>query len=69
MLLNLEQVARRIKDLEDFMSGSESTELTVDTLDRISKVLQVKALEKKENALLDAMQRNWQQMVSSALQS
>ena len=42
------EVARRIKDLEEFMSGSVSTELTVDTLDRISKVLKVKPLEKKE---------------------
>ena len=48
MLLNLSEVAKRIKDLEEFMSGSESTELTVDTLDRISKVLKVKALVKKE---------------------
>ncbi len=49
MLLNLQEVSRRIKDLEDFMSGSAtSTDLTVDTLDRISKVLKVKALEKKE---------------------
>ena len=48
MLLELKEVTRRIKDLEDFMSGSESTELTVDTLDRISKVLKVKAVEKKE---------------------
>ena len=48
MLLTLEEVAKRIKDLEDFMSGSASTELTVDTLDRISKVLKVKPLEKKE---------------------
>ena len=48
MLLNLSEVARRIKDLEEFMSGSASTELTVDTLDRISRVLKVKAVEKKE---------------------
>ena len=48
MLLLLEEVARRIKDLEEFMSGSASTGLTVDTLDRISKVLKVKPLEKKE---------------------
>ena len=48
MLMKLEEVAKRIKDLEDFMSGSESTELTLDTLDRIAKVLKVKALEKKE---------------------
>ena len=48
MLLKLEEVAKRIKDLEEFMSGSESTELTVDTLDRISKVLKVKPLVKKE---------------------
>ena len=49
MLLKLEEVSRRIKDLEDFMSGSAtSTDLTVDTLDRISKVLKVKALVKKE---------------------
>ena len=48
MLLALEEVAKRIKDLEDFMSGSASTELTVDTLDRISRVLKVKAVEKKE---------------------
>ena len=48
MLLNLSEVARRIKDLEDFMSGSTSTELTVDTLDRISKVLKVKEVSKKE---------------------
>ncbi len=47
MLLKLEEVARRIKDLEEFMAGSASTELTVDTLDRISKVLKVKAVEKK----------------------
>ena len=47
-LLELEEVAKRIKDLEDFMSGSASTELTVDTLDRISRVLKVKAVEKKE---------------------
>ena len=49
MLLNLSEVAKRIKDLEDFMSGSAaSTALTVDTLDRISKVLKVKPLVKKE---------------------
>ena len=48
MLLELKEVARRIKDLEEFMSGSESTALTVDTLDRISRVLKVKAVEKKE---------------------
>ena len=48
MLLALEEVAKRIKDLEEFMSGSESTELTVDTLDRISRVLKVKPVEKKE---------------------
>ena len=48
MLLTLAEVAKRIKDLEEFMSGSASTELTVDTLDRISKVLQVKPVEKKE---------------------
>ena len=48
MLLELKEVAKRIKDLEDFMSGSASTELTVDTLDRISRVLKVKAVEKKE---------------------
>ena len=48
VLLKLEEVARRIKDLEEFMAGSASTELTVDTLDRIAKVLKVKALEKKE---------------------
>ena len=47
-MLLLEEVAKRIKDLEDFMSGSASTELTVDTLDRISRVLKVKAVEKKE---------------------
>ena len=48
MLLELKEVARRIKDLEEFMSGSESTALTVDTLDRISRVLKVKPLVKKE---------------------
>ena len=49
MLMNLKEVARRIKDLEEFMSGSAtSTELTVDTLDRISKVLKVKPVTKKE---------------------
>ena len=48
MLLELKEVAKRIKDLEDFMSGSASTELTVDTLDRISRVLKVKAVSKKE---------------------
>ena len=48
MLLELKEVARRIKDLEEFMSGSESTALTVDTLDRISKVLKVKEVSKKE---------------------
>ena len=48
MLLELKEVAKRIKDLEDFMSGSMSTELTVDTLDRISKVLKVKELKRKE---------------------
>ena len=48
MLMKLEEVTKRIKDLEDFMAGSASSELTVDTLDRISKVLKVKALEKKE---------------------
>ena len=48
MLLLLEEVARRIKDLEEFMSGSASTELTVDTLIRISKVLKVKPVVKKE---------------------
>ena len=48
MLLELEEVAKRIKDLEEFMSGSESTALTVDTLDRISKVLKVKEVSKKE---------------------
>ena len=48
MLLELKEVARRIKDLEEFMSGSASTELTVDTLDRISRVLKVKPVEKKE---------------------
>ena len=48
MLLELKEVAKRIKDLEDFMSGSTSTELTVDTLDRISRVLKVKAVEKKK---------------------
>ena len=48
-MLLLEEVARRIKDLEEFMSGSAaSTELTVDTLDRISRVLKVKPVEKKE---------------------
>ena len=48
LLLELEEVARRIKDLEEFMSGSASTTLTVDTLDRISKVLKVKEVSKKE---------------------
>ena len=48
MLMKLEEVAKRIKDLEDFMSGSASTELTIDTLGRISKVLKVKAVTKKE---------------------
>ena len=49
LLLELKEVARRIKDLEEFMSGSAaSTALTVDTLDRISKVLKVKPLVKKE---------------------
>ena len=49
MLLTLKEVTRRIKDLEEFMSGSAaSTELTVDTLDRISRVLKVKPLVKKE---------------------
>ena len=48
MLLELKEVARRIKDLEEFMSGSESTALTVSTLARISKVLKVKPVEKKE---------------------
>ena len=48
MLLKLSEVAKRIKDLEEFMAGSMSTELTVDTFERISKVLKVKALEKKE---------------------
>ena len=48
MLLELKEVAKRIKDLEEFMSGSVSTELTVDTLDRISRVLKVKPLVKKE---------------------
>ena len=48
MLLKLSEVARRIKDLEEYMDGAASTELTVDTLDRISKVLKVKAVEKKE---------------------
>ena len=47
-MLKLKEVARRIKDLEEFMSGSESTALTVDTLDRISKVLKVKEVSKKE---------------------
>ena len=47
-LLKLEEVARRIKDLEEFMAGSASTELTLDTLERIAKVLKVKAVEKKE---------------------
>ena len=47
-MLLLEEVARRIKDLEEFMSGSASTGLTVDTLDRISKVLKVKPVEKRE---------------------
>ncbi len=48
MLMKLEEVAKRIKDLEEYMAGSASTELTIDTLDRISKVLKVKAVEKKE---------------------
>ena len=48
MLMNLKEVAERIKDLEDFMSGSASTELTLDTLGRISKVLKVKPVTKKE---------------------
>ena len=48
MLLKLEEVAKRIKDLDEFMSGSASTELTVDTLARISKVLKVKEVSKKE---------------------
>ena len=48
MLMKLEEVARRIKDLEEYMAGSASTELTVSTFERISKVLKVKALEKKE---------------------
>ena len=48
MLMKLEEVAKRIKDLEEFMSGAESTELTISTLGRISEVLKVKALEKKE---------------------
>ena len=47
-MLLLEEVAKRIKDLEEFMSGSVSTELTVDTLDRISKALKVKEVSKKE---------------------
>ena len=47
-MLLLSEVARRIKDLEEFVSGAASTELTVDTLDRISKALKVKAVEKKE---------------------
>ena len=48
MLLNLMDVTRRIKDLEEFMAGAESTELTVDTLGRIASVIKVKPLEKKE---------------------
>ena len=48
MLMKLEEVSKRIKDLEEYMGGAASTELTVDTFDRISKILQVKALEKKE---------------------
>ena len=48
-MLLLKEVARRIKDLEEFMSGSAaSTALTVDTLNRISKVLKVKEVSKKE---------------------
>ena len=47
-LLSLQEVTKRIKDLEDFMSGSASTELTIDTLGRISKVLKVKPVTKKE---------------------
>ena len=47
-MLLLEEVARRIKDLEAVVCGGDVTALTLDTLDRISKVLKVKALEKKE---------------------
>ena len=36
MLLALEEVAKRIKDLEEFMSGSASTELTVDSFNPYS---------------------------------
>ena len=49
-MLLLKEVARRIKDLEEFMSGSAaSTALTVDTLNRISKAIKkVKEVSKKE---------------------
>ena len=47
-MLLLEEVARRIKDLEAVVCGGDVTALTLDTLDRISRVLKVKAVEKKE---------------------
>ena len=36
-MLLLEEVARRIKDLEAVVCGGDVTALTLDTLDRISK--------------------------------
>ena len=47
-MLLLEEVARRIKDLEAIMCDGDVTALTLDTLDRISKVLKVKEVSKKE---------------------
>ena len=47
-MLLLEEVARRIKDLEAVVCGGDVTALTLDTLDRISKVLKVKEVSKKE---------------------
>ena len=48
MLLELKEVAKRIKDLEAVVCGGDVTALTLDTLDRISKVLKVKEVSKKE---------------------
>ena len=47
-MMALKEVAERINDIEAVVCGGNPTALTLDTLDRISKVVRVKEVIKKE---------------------